>query len=287
MQETKGLLNRISQHDRLAIMVSAKESVALPADLRAKFLQPNRLDFYYLAFCYSGSITYTIDMETCTITDGQLLFAVPHQILTPPPIKEAAVYYKIGFDENTLALLPQPFPFLMDPYHANQICFDKASRERVRSVFEILQALLHSEHASTNTTVILAHLNALLTELNSAYFVNSSADHTTNSKRSKYIEFKLAVETHLTEQQSVHTIAEQLATTTSSLYGIVKEFSGLSPKEFITNRLMAEAQRKLRYSQLSVKELAYELGYSDPDYFSRLFKKSTGKSVSQFLESLD
>jgi AraC family transcriptional regulator, transcriptional activator of pobA len=47
---------------------------------------------------------------------------------------------------------------------------------------------------------------------------------------------------------------------------------------------MIEAQRKLQYSHLSVKELAYELGFNDPDYFSRFFKKCTGKSVSEFLE---
>ena len=49
---------------------------------------------------------------------------------------------------------------------------------------------------------------------------------------------------------------------------------------------MLEAQRKLHYSKLSAKEVAYELGFSDPDYFSRLFKKSTGKSVSSYLEDL-
>jgi AraC-like DNA-binding protein len=93
------------------------------------------------------------------------------------------------------------------------------------------------------------------------------------------------VETHLTEQPSINTIAEKLALSTNSLYRIVKEFSGTSPKDFITNRLMIEAQRKLHYSNLSVKELAYELGFNDPDYFSRLFKKCTGKNVSEVLEN--
>jgi len=93
------------------------------------------------------------------------------------------------------------------------------------------------------------------------------------------------VETHLTEQPSINTIAEKLALTTNSLYRIVKEYSGISPKDFFTNRLMIEAQRKLHYSNLSVKELAYELGFNDPDYFSRLFKKCTGKSVSEVLET--
>ena len=94
------------------------------------------------------------------------------------------------------------------------------------------------------------------------------------------------METHLTEQHDVHTIAAKLSMTTSSLYNIVKEFSGLSPKEWITNRLIQEAQRKLQYSEVSVKELAYELGFNDPGYFSRLFKKNTGKSVSAFLTDL-
>jgi AraC-like DNA-binding protein len=93
------------------------------------------------------------------------------------------------------------------------------------------------------------------------------------------------VETHLTEQPSVNAIAKKLALTTNSLYRIVKEYSGVSPKDFFTNRLLIEAQRKLQYAPLSIKELAYELGFNDPDYFSRFFKKCTGKSVSEFLKA--
>jgi AraC-like DNA-binding protein len=50
--------------------------------------------------------------------------------------------------------------------------------------------------------------------------------------------------------------------------------------------LVLEAQRRLYYSETSVKELAYELGFNDPDYFSKLFKKQTGQSISQFLEQV-
>lgn len=287
MQKSNGLLNSIRQHDKLAISVSRKEAVALSADEKAKFLQPNRLDFYFFVFVYNGSTSYTVDLETCIISEGQLLLALPNQIVTLPQCQEAIEYYKIGFDENTLALLPQQFASLLNPHNIKTIQFDNTAKERVKSVFEILQTLLHSDNKPKDTSIILAHLNSLLTEVDSAYFANCGQHNTTNAKLSKYIEFKLAVETHLTEQYSIHSLAEQLATTTNSLYGIVKEFSGVSPKEFVTNRLMLEAQRKLRYSRLSVKELAYELGFSDPDYFSRLFKKSTGKSVSQFLESMD
>jgi len=189
------------------------------------------------------------------------------------------------FDENTLALLPQQFPFLVNPLNSQTIIFDNNARQRVSKSFEILNQILHIDKPKTDTEIILAYLNSLMVELNSAYFKNKEPINILNTNLSKFIEFKLMVETHLTEQPSINTIAEKLALTTNSLYRIVKEYSGISPKDFLTNRLMIEAQRKLHYSNLSVKELAYELGFNDPDYFSRLFKKCTGKTVSEVLEN--
>ena len=104
-----------------------------------------------------------------------------------------------------------------------------------------------------------------------------------SNKLSKYIQFKLFIETEFKKQPSVNSIAEKLILSENQLYSIVKEFSGLSPKEYLIQRLMLEAQRILFYEKSTVKELAYELGFADPDYFSRLFKKQTGKSISQFV----
>ncbi len=283
MQEIKDIHHLIKQHNKLGIRLSSNANHYLPADVLQKLLKPHKIAFYFFVFMQNGSSTYKVDLHDITITNGQLLFVLPHQIVTPPPIKNNIEYFKIGFDENTLALLPQQFPFLVNPLDTQTIHFDDDGKQRIRKTFEILNQLLHREEQYTDTAIILAHLNALLTEFNSAYFKDKGWDRISNTRLSKYIEFKLAVEEHLTEEHSVNTIAEKLALTTSSLYGIVKVFSGVSPKEFITNRLMTEAQRKLHYSKLSVKELAYELGFNDPDYFSRLFKKSTGKSISEFL----
>ncbi|SEL88311.1 helix-turn-helix domain-containing protein [Parapedobacter koreensis] len=284
MQDTKEIHQLIKQHDKLGIRLSSNANHYLPADLLQKLLHPHRLTFYFFVFMDKGSSNYKVDLQDITLSSGQLLFVLPNQVVTPPPIKDDLEYFKVGFDENTLALLPQQFPFLVNPLNTQTIPVGDDAKQRIRKVFEILNQLLHTEGKhDVDTEVILAHLNTLLTEFNSAYFKGKTQDNISSLKLSKYIEFKLAVETHLTEQHSVNTIAEQLAITPSSLYGIVKEFSGISPKEFITNRLITEAQRKLHYSKRSVKELAYELGFNDPDYFSRLFKKSTGKSVSEFL----
>jgi AraC family transcriptional activator of pobA len=284
MQDRNEKFERL-KNDKLSIKVISNNNPYPSADIQQKLLQPRRLTSYFIVLIDSGSITYNLDLQDITLTDGHLLFAMPNQVFTPPPKTPGLKYFKVLFDENTLALLPQQFPFLVNPLNSQTIIFDNATRERVKKVFEILNQILHIDEHPTDTEIILAYLNSLLTDLNSAYFKNTEPINILNTNLSKFIEFKLMVETHLTEQPSVNAIAEKLALTTNSLYRIVKEYSGVSPKDFFTNRLMIEAQRKLQYAPLSVKELAYELGFNDPDYFSRFFKKCTGKSVSEFLEA--
>jgi len=286
MQETKGLLDDIKQHDKLTIRVSSNADVSLPPEALEKLVKTHRKAFYFFLFMMKGNSTHKIDLHEQTVSDGQLLFVLPNQIHTLPQRKDGDEYYKISFDENCLSLLPQQFSFLINPLNTQVVSFDDASKQRVKSLFEILNQLLHSDNDQKNTTIILAHLNSVLTEFDIAYFKSVTKENAQSNKIQKYIEFKVAVETHLTEQHSINTIADNLSVTTNNLYNIVKEFSGVSPKEFITNRLMLEAQRKLHYSTLSVKELAYELGFNDPDYFSRLFKKATGKSVSNYLANI-
>lgn len=276
-----------STDDKLKIKIISNDSPYPSADIQQKLLQPRRLTSYFIVLIVSGSIKYKLDLQDITLADGDLLFAMPNQIFEPPAKPDNLNYFKVLFDENLLSLLPQHFPFLVNPLNTQTINFDDTTRERVRKVFEILNQILHEDKHPADTEIILAYLNLLLSELNSAYFKHNEPLNILNSNLSKFIEFKLVVETHLTEQPSMNTIAEKLALTPNSLYRLVKEHSGISPKDFFTNRLILEAQQKLRYSDFSVKELAYELGFNDPDYFSRFFKKCTGKSVSEFLHSQD
>ncbi len=283
MQETNNKSNS-PQNDKLKININSNENPYPSIDVQQKQLEPRRLTSYFIVFIDKGSITYNIDLRDITIFEGDLLFAMPNQIFVPPAIVDSLKYFKVLFDENTLAFLPQQFSFLVNPLNSQSITLDNDARGRVRKVFETLNQILNIGHQKNDTEIVLAYLNTLLVELNCAYFKNEPIDNV-NTNIAKFVEFKLMVETNLKEQPSIPTMAEKLALTPNSLYRLVKEYSGISPKDFITNRLMMEAQRKLRYSNLSVKELAYELGFNDPDYFSRLFKKSTGKSVSQFLQN--
>src|SRR6478735_10048592 len=208
MQETKGLLDQIKQHDKLAIRVNSNSNNNLPEAVMKMLTQPHRKANYFFVFVENGSLTHKVDLNDLTITNGQLFFVLPNQIHSAPAQKKDNIEcFKMSFDQNCLSLLPKQFSFLINPLNAQIISFDSDSRHRVKTLFEILNKILHSDNNQKDAEIILAHLNSLLTELNNAYFKSVAKGKSETNKLSKYIQFKIAVETHLTEQYSINTIA--------------------------------------------------------------------------------
>jgi AraC family transcriptional activator of pobA len=283
MQSIESFLTLYKQNNKLCIRLISHSFGHLPPEIFRGYGLTHRKEHYFLIFMLEGTTHHGVDLQKFAVKNNELLFILPHQIHELPPTKQGTYYYKLGFDEHCLSLLPKQFAFLVNPFNAQKIQFISSAAARLKSIFEILQELL--SEMDTDPELVLAHLNSLLTEINAAYF--SSGINPADNKLSKYISFKLYVENNLREHPSIIEIADKLALNTNSLYNLVKHYSGLSPKEFINKRLILEAKRRLYYSESSsIKELAYELGFNDPDYFSRLFKKSTGKTVASFVKDL-
>jgi AraC family transcriptional activator of pobA len=85
--------------------------------------------------------------------------------------------------------------------------------------------------------------------------------------------FQTLVERHYSSQWPVHQYAAALNTSESSLNRRCKQYVGLTAKAIIQNRVIVEAKRKLIYTREPVDHVAYALGFKDPAYFSRFFKK--------------
>ncbi|GAB3491447.1 helix-turn-helix domain-containing protein [Spirosoma knui] len=82
-----------------------------------------------------------------------------------------------------------------------------------------------------------------------------------------------------------HTVADYADFLCMAPKTITHKFNRLGlpqPNEVIKNRIILEAKRLLVHTGLTAKEIAYELGYDDPAYFSRLFMAKTGESPSSF-----
>jgi AraC family transcriptional regulator, transcriptional activator of pobA len=277
------LPQHLSQNNQLPIRIVSPDFGHLSPEAAKKHGLTHRLPYYFFVFIVDGSSQYRVDMDTFEVGKDELLFALPHQIQQLPAATHGNDYYKLGFDEECLSRLPRQYPFLLNPLNRQKISFSPAAALRLKAIFKIILGLLGS--ADTDPELILAHLNSLLTEINTAYF--AADNKLSNDRLATFIGFKVFVEKSLTDHPTIREIAEELAVSTDSLYQIVKHYSGLSPKEFLTNRLILEARRRIHYGERSsVKELAFELGFNDPDYFSRLFKKVTGKTVAEFFRDL-
>ena len=99
-----------------------------------------------------------------------------------------------------------------------------------------------------------------------------------------FIKFREAVEEHYESLHTVTDYAALLHVSTKTLSNAVQECSGKTPLTFINDRIMLEAKRLLRFTNLMVKEIAYRLGYDDPSYFVKFFKRQTGTLPVQFKE---
>ena len=84
------------------------------------------------------------------------------------------------------------------------------------------------------------------------------------------------------EYYSIVEFASDLSMSRSNLCKRMKEVTGLSPTEFITNCKLRIALNLLAECKLSVKEIAYSTGFNDPKYFSRRFKKEFGITPKEY-----
>lgn len=81
---------------------------------------------------------------------------------------------------------------------------------------------------------------------------------------------------------SVEEICNRFIISTKSLYNIVKSATGLTVFDYITNKRVNEAKNLLLLSDKSITEIALEVGYSDYNYFIKVFKKKTGETPLRF-----
>jgi AraC family transcriptional activator of pobA len=94
--------------------------------------------------------------------------------------------------------------------------------------------------------------------------------------------YRAFVEEHFREHPTTEEGASVLGVTPSLLRSACRSLAGASPGDILKERLCLEAQRLMRYSNMSISQIALQLGFEDPAYFSRFFTKTAGECPRQF-----
>ncbi|RFZ94869.1 AraC family transcriptional regulator [Mucilaginibacter conchicola] len=110
---------------------------------------------------------------------------------------------------------------------------------------------------------------------------------TVNGKQLMLIQnLKNAIEDNFREKHSASEYADLLHLTPTSLARVAKSHFNKTLSDLITERIIIEAKRELYLTDKTIKEIAYELGYDDEYYFSRVFKSKTEVSPQLYRDTV-
>ncbi|MNE40119.1 HTH-type transcriptional activator Btr [compost metagenome] len=96
--------------------------------------------------------------------------------------------------------------------------------------------------------------------------------------------FRTLVDIHFKEERSVSFYAEKLNITANYLNVLCRKNLKMAASSLIQDRILLESKRLLKGSEMTVKDIVYELGFYDHASFSKFFKAQTGISPTQFRE---
>jgi AraC family transcriptional regulator, transcriptional activator of pobA len=101
------------------------------------------------------------------------------------------------------------------------------------------------------------------------------------------MEFKKLLNYNITKHRSVSFYAAELNVTPNHLNKSVRTTLGKSASALIDEMLILEAKVLMQKNDMSVGEIAYEIGFEDVSYFGRFFKKHTGFTPTEYRKSID
>ena len=175
-------------------------------------------------------------------------------------------------DRNFLEQLPYFATDRLSPY----LQLDVTLYNKIKDLYKKIQVELT---LSRNIHLLRAMLYEVLALLQNA--VPDKPSHR-NSSEPRVTRFCELVNEHFKTETGVEFYARQLGVSTNYLNRMVREALGQSSKGYILFRSMQEACRMLQYTSLSVKEIAYSLGFDNTSYFIRIFTKINGNTPLKF-----
>ena len=248
---------------------------------------PHRHDYYTIIFIERGEGVHYVDFTEFKIEDFTIYFIQPgqmHQLV----LSKEPVGWVITFTEEFLVVNSISEKLINDIYLFNDYGQSPPLpvNENDMQVYQSLIAQMNQFTESLESYTLEAVgslLKIFLIQSN-----NNCSLHKSNNPQ--LIEtgnhilstFKQLLNKKDATAHMVSDYADMMAVTSDYLNKTVKNLTGKSVKDHIQSKLITEAKRALLFSNISNKELAYELGFEESAHFNNFFKKITGQTPSEF-----
>ena len=247
---------------------------------------PHRHNYYTVLLVNKANGKHFIDFNEYKLVNNQVFFVSPgqvHQVIE----NELSLGYVLTFSTQFLVNNNIPLSFIEDlnlfnDYgNAAPMKLNKGQTDKLASYCE---EILHFNNSDIKFKEqgIGASLKLFLIYCNNLSTIPKENTQLVQAGYSILKNFKNAVENHHSEWHSSTEYANFLNITADHLNRTIKSLIGKTAKEYIQTRISIAAKRLLYFSDLSTKEIAYQLGFSEASNFSAFFKKCTKQSPSEF-----
>tara|TARA_R110002073_G_scaffold57778_4_gene146689 strand:+ start:97248 stop:98096 length:849 start_codon:yes stop_codon:yes gene_type:complete len=246
--------------------------------------KPEQVDAYSMYWIKEGKGSYTIDFESYNFESNVLFFLSPGQVFSvdSEKIKEA---YKITFVRDFYCIQTHDKEVSCNGVLFNNIYeapFVKPCAADTVKLDFIVQSLIEEfQHEETaQYDMLQAYLKQFIVLAVRIKKEDYQLKDDTETKLFK--DFSTLVDINFKKEHTVSYYAERLGLSPKSISKHFQKIGAVTPSDYLKNRLVLEAKRQLIYSNSSVKQIAYDLGFNDPAYFTRFFTKIAAVSPLQF-----
>lgn len=246
--------------------------------------ESHALGFFDIILVTRGTGWFWLDSARHAVRPGSVFFTTPGQVRRweTTSLDGVCLFFEEFFTKEFLnddAFLRRLPYFHVDPARAKLVLKPAAARG-VRARFAAMQREL-SDHRSDSTTLLRAQLHEVLVLLARYY---ASANHVpperpTHRVVSRFLEL---VERDAPRRHQLADYASELAVTSGHLSVLCSQYVGQRAKQVIHDSLVARARRLLLYTDESAARIGASLGFEDPSYFSRFFRRETGQTPMEF-----
>jgi AraC-type DNA-binding domain-containing proteins len=250
--------------------------VTLETIRRSKhFTGVQRQSFYGIMLTTAGEANVEVDGHPCIAKKGLVACVRPGDVCTvlnDNGLDSLELIFERDFllsffnDTHFLDGIAYLSPQRTSPY----LWLDDTLYNKIIGLYDSILIELHGS-GKKNPHLLRAMLYEVLMLLQKA----SLSEETVTSENDRVTRFRQLVDKHYLTESGVEFYADKLAVTSNYLNRLVKQNLDQSTKQYIQNRRIDEAKRLLRYTELSVADIAEQLNFETSSYFVRAFSKVT------------
>jgi AraC-like DNA-binding protein len=283
-------LFRIENFEYGSVIKSTDFHCAPVQNLMATLPYPHRHDFFHIIWIERGSGLHIIDSVKYDVRPGAIYFMAPGQVhdFDLSPDTEG---YTINFSSEFFALqlqnknLLSQIPVYDHDKRIQALYTEGRDADDIRATVKAIRTEYEDEQFRAQD-MIRSYLFILLVKASRLGAPAGGVD-AGNRMLLLFRRFQALLEEHFAGVQDPAEYARMLRTTERALNDAARRGGGATTAQMIRERVILEAKRLLAHSGAQVAQVGAQLGFEDPAYFSRCFKKHTGRTPVEFRNGIE